>query len=86
MRSIACTCLLTLTLFLSLVFFVGVPAATAADKSGTTLDEAVKHIKAKPGVRVLAAERVTKEGKKYYRIKVLTSDGRVKYIWIDPGS
>ena len=82
MRLIACICLLTLTLSCTL----GVPAAAAADKNGTTLDQAVKRMKAKPGVRVLAAERVTKDGKMLYRIKILTADGRVKYVWIDPGS
>jgi len=82
MRLIACICLLTLTLS----FTLGVPAATAANNNGTTLDEAVKRMKAKPGVRVLAAERVTKDGKTFYRIKILTGDGRVKYVWIDPGS
>lgn len=77
MRLIVCLCLL---------FTLGLPAVAAADKKETTLDEAVKHIKAKSDVRVLAAERVKVNGKLMYRIKVLTKDGRVKYVWVDPGS
>lgn len=77
MRLIVCICLL---------FTLGLPAAASADKSGTTLDEAVKRIKAKPNVRVLSAERVKVDDKPMYRIKVLTGDGRVKYVWVDPGS
>lgn len=65
---------------------LGLPGQVSADKGGTSLDEAVKRLKAKPDVRVLSAQRVTVDGKPMYRIKVLTGNGRVKYVWVDPGS
>ncbi|MGA8260176.1 MAG: hypothetical protein WB783_08195 [Arenicellales bacterium] len=75
MRLIVCICLL---------FTLALPVAATADNKHTTLDEAVKHIKQKSDLRVLAAERVKVNGKLMYRIKVLTEDGRVKYVWVDP--
>jgi uncharacterized membrane protein YkoI len=75
MRLIVCICLL---------FTLALPAIATADNKHISLDEAVKHIKAKSDLRVLAAERVKVNGKLMYRIKVLTEDGRVKYVWVDP--
>lgn len=76
MRLITCLCL---------ILALGLPAVPAAQQDGTSLDEAVKRIKDRNDVRVLSAERVSSNGKTMYRIKVLTSDGRVKNIWVDPG-
>lgn len=70
---------------LCLILFLGLPAVSAAQQSGITLDQAVKRIKDNRDVKVLSAERVTRNGQSGYRIKVLTKDGRVKYIWVDAG-
>lgn len=50
-----------------------------------SLDQAVKRIKDSRDVKVLSAERVTRNGQPMYRIKVLTKQGRVKYIWVNAG-
>lgn len=77
MRLIICLCLIGL---------LGLPVVSAAAQDGgVSLDQAVKRIKDRKDVRVLSAERVQTEGKLMYRIKVLTSDGRVRNIWVDPG-
>lgn len=76
MRLIICLCLIGL---------LGLPAVSSAQDGGVSLDQAVKRIKGREDVRVLSAERVRTEGKLMYRIKVLTSDGRVRNIWVDPG-
>lgn len=60
------------------------PGAVAAQEGGLTLDEAVQRIKSRGEVRVLSAETVSNNGRTVYRIKVLTDDGRVKYIQVDP--
>ena len=57
----------------------------AASQDGLSLDEAVKRVKSQRDVRVLSAETVQSDGKRMYRIKVLTGEGRVKYVWVDPG-
>lgn len=77
MRSIVC---------LMLICVLGLPAVSAAQQGGMTLDQAVKRIKEQRDVKVLAAERVTRDGQPMFRIKVLTGDGRVKYIWVNPGN
>lgn len=75
-----------LTTCLCLLFLLSVPAVVpAAQQDGVSLDQAVKRIKDRGDVRVLSAERVRTDGKLMYRIKVLTSDGRVKNVWVDPG-
>lgn len=68
-----------------LVFLLGLPAAAPAQQGGISLDEAVKRIKDSRDVKVLSARRMNRNGEPVYRIKVLTRDGRVKYIWVDAG-
>lgn len=75
MRLITCLCLM---------FMLSLPAQTAAQDDGISLDQAVRQIKAQHDVRVLSAERVRSDGKLMYRIKVLTREGRVRHIWVDP--
>lgn len=70
---------------LCLIFVLGLPAVSAAQQDGVTLDQAVKRVKDKHDVKVLSAERVVRDGEPQYRIKVLTGNGRVKYIWVDAG-
>lgn len=70
---------------LCLIFVLGLPAVSAAQQGGVSLDQAVKRIKDSRDVKVLSAERVTRNGQPMYRIKVLTRQGRVKYIWVKAG-
>lgn len=70
---------------LCLIFVLGLPAVSAAQQGGMSLDQAVKRIKDSRDVKVLSAERVTRNGQPMYRIKVLTEQGRVKYIWVKAG-
>lgn len=72
------TCLL-------LIFTLAMPVVSTAQQGGISLDQAVKRIKSRNDVRVLSAEQVRSDGKPMYRIKVLTPDGRVKTIWVNPG-
>jgi len=78
MRLIVCLCL-------SLVLSLGLPAVSSAQQGGISLDQAVKRIKDRGDVKVLSAKRVNRNGQPMYRIKVVTGDGRVKYVWVDPG-
>lgn len=68
-----------------LIIFLSLPGVPAAQENGISLDQAVKRIKQQRDVKVLSAERVTRDGAPMYRIKVLTDSGRVKYIWVNPG-
>ncbi|HSH28283.1 MAG TPA: hypothetical protein VK971_00125 [Thiohalobacter sp.] len=49
------------------------------------LDRAVAEIERRTGGRVLSAERVDRDGREAYRIKLLTRDGHVRVIWRDAG-
>jgi len=73
-----------LILYIVMICVLALPGV-AAPQNGLSLDEAVKQVKSQRDVRVLSAETVISDGKRMYRIKVLTGDGRVKYIWVDPG-
>jgi len=77
--------IISICLILVLASGLGLPADSAAQDGGITLDQAVKRIKSNRDVRVLSAQRVTRNGQLMYRIKVLTGNGRVRYIWVDPG-
>jgi uncharacterized membrane protein YkoI len=74
-----------LYLFLVLAPVLGLPDEAAAQQGGLTLDQAVKRVKENRDVKVLSAERTIRNGEPVYRIKVLTRDGRVKYIWVNAG-
>ncbi len=56
-------------------------AATAA----LTLDQAAAQVRRDSGGRILAAERSRRNGRPMYRFKVLTPNGRVRKLWVDPG-
>ena len=38
------------------------------------------------GNRVLSAERKQHQGQRLYRFKLLTPKGRVRKVWVDPGT
>jgi len=59
-----------------------------ADRRGRrqSLDSAVGDAQRTTGGRVLSAERVERDGRSVYRVKVLTQDGRVRVIESDAGS
>lgn len=80
MRLIVSICLIFV-----LALGLGLPAVSPAQQGGLTLDQAVKRIKDSRDVKVLSAKRVTRNGQPMYRIKVLTGNGRVKYIWVNAG-
>lgn len=48
-----------------------------------SLDEAVAEARARTGGRILSAEPVEADGRRGYRIKVLTPDQRVRVIHLD---
>ena len=50
---------------------------------GISLDEAVSRMRQNSNGKVLSAETVRVDGRKVYRIKILTKDGRVKRKQID---
>lgn len=54
-----------------------------SENGGISLDEAVRKAKKKHKGKVLSAETVRIDGRKVYRIKILTKDGRVKRVHID---
>ena len=53
---------------------------------GISLDEAVSQARRQYQGKVLSAETIRVDGRKVYRIKILTKDGRVKRTQIDAGS
>ena len=59
------------------------PWLTEVQQQGISLEEAVAMIQAQTGGRVLSAEAVNNDGRVVYRIKVLTSSGRVSVYHVD---
>ena len=55
-------------------------------KKYISLQESVSRIKKRMDGRVLSAHRYEEDERSYYRIKVLTSDGVVRVILVDPES
>ena len=51
-----------------------------------SLDRAVSVAKRSTGGRVLSAETSEQRGRLVYRIKVLTPEGQVRYIYVDADS
>lgn len=73
--------------FLQGVLLLGavLSAGQAIARGGMTLDEAVEDARRRGG-RVISAETQERDGQKYYNIRLLTKDGKVKRIRIDEGS
>jgi uncharacterized membrane protein YkoI len=55
----------------------------SADNGGISLDQAVAQARQQNKGKVLSAEATRVDGRKVYRIKILTKDGRVKRTQID---
>jgi len=53
------------------------------ENRGISLDEAVSRVRRQSDGRILSAETVRKNGRRVYRIKVLSQDGRVSRVDID---
>jgi uncharacterized membrane protein YkoI len=53
------------------------------ENRGITLDEAVSRVRRQSDGRILSAETVRNNGRRVYRIKVLSRDGRVSRVDID---
>jgi hypothetical protein len=58
-----------------------VPASSYAD--GLTLDQAVAKVEAQFNARVVRAEEKQKGGRRVYRIRLLSADGRVFDVTVD---
>ena len=54
-----------------------------SEKRGISLDEAVSRARRQSDDKILSAETVRVDGRRVHRIKILTSDGRVKHTQID---
>ena len=54
-----------------------------SEKPGISLDEAVSRARRQSDDKILSAETVRVDGRRVHRIKVLTSQGRVKHVQID---
>jgi len=53
------------------------------NNGGISLDQAIAKARQSNKDKVLSAETIRKDGRKIYRIKILTKDGRVKRTRID---
>ena len=73
-RRIAVAAVLALTL-----------AATCNTAAAMSLAEATRQFEAQ-GSRVLSADRKRHKGQEMYRFKLLTPEGRVRKVWVDPAS
>lgn len=49
-----------------------------------SLDEATRQIQEETGARVLSAQHRRRNGRPWYRFKLLTPKGRVRQVWVDP--
>ncbi|WJW75406.1 hypothetical protein QVG61_13095 [Thiohalobacter sp. IOR34] len=57
--------------------------AVAPRQAEAGLAEAVRRAERRSGGRVLSAERRLRDGRPWYRIKLLTPDGRVQVLWLE---
>lgn len=72
-----------------LILLAGVLLSTSALAHGDrrkSLDEAVSEARDRYPGRVLSAETDRRGGRESYNIRILTNDGRVKRLQIDPES
>lgn len=56
----------------------------AAQNGAMTLEQAAAMVRQQTGGTILAAEPRTVNGKRMYRIKVLTKQRHVRSVWVDP--
>ena len=71
-----------------LLFSAGLQARPGASwqlaDNGKSISETARHYRADKQSRVLAAEPKKQNGREVHRIRVLTDDGRVKTLLVDP--
>lgn len=60
------------------------PPAGSRGGSRATLPDSVRRVERQTGGEVLRAEPMQRDGREVYRLKVLTSDGRVRVMQEDP--
>ncbi|MGA0026600.1 MAG: PepSY domain-containing protein [Steroidobacteraceae bacterium] len=75
-----------LSLLLAVGPCAGVHAQERPARSGMSLDQAVAMVESRYGGRVVKAERKGEGERAAYRIRVLTEDGRVLDLRVDPAS
>jgi len=51
-----------------------------------SLDDAVEMVQRETGGRVLSADRVERDGRTWYRIRVLVAEGKVRVYRVDPAT
>ncbi len=61
-------------------------ARRAGGDAGISLNEAVQQVRQETGGRVLSADESSQDGRRVYRIKVLTPSGHVRVYVIDAQS
>lgn len=60
------------------------PSPPAAKETRGSLPDSVRRVERQTGGEVLRAEPIQRDGREVYRLKVLTSDGRVRVMQEDP--
>ncbi|MEO8159980.1 MAG: hypothetical protein ABI588_01070 [Arenimonas sp.] len=60
------------------------PPAQDRDRNEGGLPDSVRRVERQTGGEVLRAEPMQRDGREVYRLKVLTSDGRVRVVQDDP--
>lgn len=60
--------------------------ADAGKQARVSLDEATERVQKNTGGRVLSAQTVREEGRDLYRIKVLTRQGEVRIVYVNPAT
>jgi len=60
--------------------------ADSGKQARVSLDEAADRVQKSTGGRVLSAQAVREEGRDVYRIKVLTRQGEVRIVYVNPAT
>lgn len=60
--------------------------ADAGTQARVSLSEATERVQKRTGGRVLSAQTVHEEGRDLYRIKVLTPQGEVRIVYVNPAT
>ena len=61
------------------------PEPPRQEREKGSLPDSVRRVERQTGGEVLRAEPMQRDGREVYRLKVLTSDGRVRVMQEDPG-
>lgn len=60
--------------------------ADSGKQARVSLDEAADRVQKNTGGRVLSAQAVREEGRDLYRIKILTRQGEVRIVYVNPAT